>query len=168
MRKEKVIDCINKQKRLSYQKSIEAFFSYYQSCVDGLLQHYSDKQFDTEQSYMVSALQNWLESEGYSLFYDVIEQLNDEVQEKIEGFIELYSFLLSNSESNVLKLVDQLLYIPGQFAREFIRVQMTQVIREKVSLVNDFGRKTESKYIFNTEGAFERGSLFYWRIRYEN
>ena len=160
MKKENVIDCINQQRQLSYQKSIEAFFTCYQSYVDRLMRSYLAENFEIEQRYMVNALYDWLEAKGYALFYNTIEQLNNEAQDRVEGFIELYSFLLSISENNILKLVDQLLYIPSQFAAEFLRTQMTQVIKEKVSLINDFGRMPETKYILNFQGAFVRGSLF--------
>lgn len=119
MRKENIIRQLGNRK-ISGQTKLETFLDYYDGLVEGL---YKKELFvikDAEEEYLVNALYNWVEQEGYPLFYSAIEMLDTQPEEKISGFIELYTFMLLNAESDLRKLADQLFFIPGQFVREFM------------------------------------------------
>lgn len=172
MEKEKVIKCIN-SKELDYSQNLREFFYYYQGVVDRLLQEYLKETDNSREGYMVNELRSWLEKEGYSLFYVTIGQLSNELNRKVRGFIEAYTFLLSNSTQNALKLIDELFCIPSQFAREFVKEQRT-LIGEYMNNAIDIGKKQEVRYTFNNKGTFakvpyflEENKNYYGRMKYE-
>lgn len=158
MEKEKVIKCIN-EKKLDYSQKLQNFFNYYQRLVDKLRHEYLNEAEESREGYMTRELRSWLENEGYSMLYTTIEQLSNEADKKVQGFIDVYTFLLSNSTENALKLIDQLFFIPSQFAREFIKEQRT-LIGEYTSNVIISGKNKEERYTFNSKGTFDKVPCF--------
>lgn len=145
-----------------YSECLRAFFYNYQGLVDKLCERYSGGADGSEEAYMTGELCHWLEKQGYFLLYTTVEQLDESVKEQLEGFIELYTFLLSCAEQDTLKLIDQLFFIPGQFAREFLKEE-----RILIGMYEDADCKGKTEYTFNNTGTFSKVPCFFRRVRHE-
>ena len=146
----KIVDVIKYliSKNLNCGENLTTFFNYYQKLLNQLYLLLSTGISDREK-YMINRLIDWSESEGNLLFYKTVTQLNEDSCDKIEGFVELYTFLLEKSEDDVMKLIDQLFFIPGQFEKEF---HVEQKVYEHVCIPQNIA-ETVMYYIFNTQGA---------------
>lgn len=89
-----------------YSKTIEQF-SLYENCT-------------SEKSHMTKALCTWLLDNGFEKFYSACGKLTNEHEKVVLGFIEAYSLLMSFAQDDIMKLIDQLFFIPGQFVRDLV------------------------------------------------
>lgn len=145
------------RKQLDCSERLYAFWSCYEKRTADLCEKYLSHPIESRESYMVGELCRWLEKEGYLLILGTVEQLNNGASDKLDSFIELYTFLLSCASEDTITLIDQLFSIPGQFAREFMREEK-MLIGEYASEADDCERGIE--YKFNNKGTFAKVPYF--------
>lgn len=144
-------------KQLDCKERLFVFWDCYEKAVEKLREKYLGHPNESRESYMVNELCHWLDTQGHLLIYETVEQLNNEAKDKLDNFIELYTFLLSCASQDTMTLIDQLFSIPGQFAREFMR-DVWMLIGEYTS-VEDDGRGG-IEYKFNNMGTFSKVPCF--------
>lgn len=144
-------------KQLDCRERLYAFWSHYARVATELYEKFSNPSDDSRESYMVRELHHWLDTEGCLLIYETIGQLNNGASDKLDSFIELYTFLLSCASQDTITLVDQLFSIPGQFAREFMN-DARMLIGEYASKENDDEKGIE--YKFSNTGTFAKVPCF--------
>lgn len=118
----KKIDLVKtlQDKKLSYSASLLNFTELYFDLAGKLFKKAYENACSDREGYAIKKLQHWLDEEGSILLLNTMEQLSEDVADKIKGFTDLYGFLLTSSSDNIEKLVDHLFYIPGEFFREFM------------------------------------------------
>lgn len=166
MKKENIFNFLQNSE-LIYGSLLSDFIGFYSGFVETLLNKAYAKKCSEKEEYIIKKLEYWLDEEGYMLLLDTIKQLNDCDENKIKGFIDLYSFLLSNSSDSIEKLIDHLFYIPGQFFSEFMSKKRALVgkIDECLTYIAD---DKENSYTVLRKGIFNEIPFFSkWRISYE-
>lgn len=113
-----------------YKSKLAAFFQDYIGYIESLCNKYSNglaesiEQFVgyeghlTENGRMTRELCVWLMNSGFVKILSVFDRIEDNQEEKVIGFIEAYSYLLSIVKDDEMSLIDQLFFIPGQFVRD--------------------------------------------------
>lgn len=165
MKKNILIDFLQNAK-WSYKDLLSNFIDYYYYFVKVLVDKAHENKCSEQEEYIIKKLIYWLDENGYIFLYDTITQLNDCDENKIKGFIDLYSFLLSSSSDNIEKLIDHLFYIPGQFYSEFMseRRPLVGKIDEYIKNIAD---NKENSYTVVKKGIFNEIPFFNkWRIIY--
>lgn len=141
---------------LKFQNELKDFIENYYAFADKLI--HLDLE-DNIMRHVVDDFTSWLDIEGTALFQTTIERLDVNKEKKIRGFIQYYDFLLSSVQDDASKLVDQLFAIPSQFAKEFMISQ--GILHGSISNQNEYDSdKENSRYTFNTQGAFEQVPCF--------
>ncbi len=168
-------DVIAKLKTLSvgYKAELITFFEDYVMYTDSLCSRMSDgmartvEQFavydrcTTEEAYMVRELCKWLQDAGFEKFLSAYADMDEKHEKKIRGFIEAYSYILSLAKDNVMQLVDQLFFIPGQFEKDLEAV--TEAARSRIleAHISFEDKLTCSEYkFFNNKESFNRIPCF--------
>lgn len=132
----KTMDVIERLENLDicYKGELTAFFKDYIGYVESLCSKHSNgaarsvEQFAafeghlTESGRMTRELCVWLMDCGFAKILSVYDSIEDNQEEKVKGFIETYSYLLSLVEDDEMNLIDQLFFIPGQFVRDLVGV----------------------------------------------
>lgn len=162
-------DVIAKLKKLSVgcKAELVTFFENYMMYTESLCSRMSNgmaktvEQFavydgcTTEEAHMVQELCNWLQDAGFEKFLSVYTNMDVMHEKQIKGFVEAYSYILSLAKDNVMQLVDQLFFIPGQFVKDLEAV--TEDIGSKIleGHINLEDKLTCSGYkFFNTRESF--------------
>ena len=158
MRKENVIERLKKL-NVNYEKKLEEFISTYDNYVTIIEEKMDQLSRDSEDLFIANELMNWLNEQGYDLFYNAIADLDDEQHYKINGFIDYYSFLLSSVQADFNKLVDQLFCIPGQFSKEFLK-KKESLVYEQWNIFTGFEKCHETRYKFSARGTLEKVPCF--------
>lgn len=158
MRKENVIECLRRV-NVNYEKKLEEFISTYDSYVLTIKEMMVQFSEGSEDLFIANEFMSWLNEQGYSLFYNAIADLDVEQDYKINGFIDYYSFLLSSSQANFSKLVDQLFSIPSQFSKEFLK-KKESLVYEQWNIFDGFEKSHEMRYEFSTIGTLEKVPCF--------
>jgi hypothetical protein len=166
MNKEKVFEIID-DKVIKYGKQLKSFIDSYFDAFEKIINDADIMEDSFEEQYLIKELEYWLDDVGNSLWVNSIEQLDDSSEERVNDFIELYSFLMQNSMDDVEKIIDYLFYLPERFFDAFKKdnIQRVGEVNEKD---NNYGIY-ESNYKLIRMGIFEEIPFSYkWRIGYEN
>lgn len=113
-----VIEALEKV-NISCAENLKKFIEYYQNVVTRIFEEYFEEDELSEEGYMIKSYVEWLDAKGYKKIYDAIQRTDESDSDKINKFIELYSFLLDTSSSDVLVLINQLYTIPDEFHNLF-------------------------------------------------
>lgn len=145
------------RKQLDCSERLYTFWDCYEKRAADLSEKFLSRPMESRETYMVGELCRWLEKEGYLLILETVEQLNNGASDKLDNFIELYTFLLSCASGDTITLIDQLFSIPGQFAREFMHEER-MLIGEYAGKANDCEKGIE--YKFSNKGTFVKVPYF--------
>ena len=130
----KTMDVIERLENLDicYKSKLVAFFKDYIGYIENICNKHSGglarsvEQFAvyeghlTESGRMARELCIWLMDYGFSKILSVYDEIKDNHEEKVIGFIEAYSYLLSIVEDDEMNLIDQLFLGSGQLVREIV------------------------------------------------
>ena len=115
---------------VDYKAKLEAFINEYFGMIRLVEEKISSQKIESDCKYAVQKLQEWIDCYGYDLIYSTIATLQNDVSDKMNGFIDYYSFLLLSSKEDESNLIDQLFAIPGKFAKEFAEKKEALVIED--------------------------------------
>lgn len=158
MNKTKIIERL-KNLNVNYQEKLEAFFKTYLEMVHLAEEKISEEKTDFAGLYTVQKLQEWIEKEGYNLFYSSMANMKNDLADRVEGFIEYYSFLLVSSVDDGYNLIDLLFAIPEEFAKEFANNKAVYVIEDWEDSL-EYEKILEPRYVFCTTGTRETVPCF--------
>ena len=113
----------------SYKNDLQLLFGKYVDLYDWLLEQKSNANLDDEELYIVNRFCAWYLEYGCDIAVSTIRSLDDTMSEQICGFADLYMFLLDSVKYDIRKLVDQMYYVIGRFAKDFIKNAQTYVGR---------------------------------------
>lgn len=102
---------------VEYKDKLKSFIDEYFKIVRTLEKNSFECEEDTK--YTINNFLEWLDSCGTDLLSATISALSNDVSEKMNGFMEYYSFLLLCSGKDENNLIDLLFSVPQQFAAEF-------------------------------------------------
>lgn len=96
---------------LSYRPRLLAFFQTINDNLEKLHNYANTRNCPESDQFEVRRLENWLTSEGISLYVNTISSLTEEDNELVLNFISYYNFLLQSAKSLDSK-IDLLFLIP--------------------------------------------------------
>lgn len=103
---------------VSYRNQLLDFCKIYTDIVYKIHHKYTLLDGDNQNKMLVERLKNWLEQGEYSDIVSIINTLDEDLEQKVLGFIHLYDYILKSTDDDY-ELIDQLFFIPGRFEREF-------------------------------------------------
>lgn len=158
MKTTKIIQRIQKLD-VDYKAKLKAFFDEYFKMMSLVEEKISIQKEESDCMYTVQKLKDWMDCFGEDLLYSTIDTLQNDVSDKMNRFIEYYSFLLLSSMEDEYSLIDQLFAIPGQFAKEFAKKKEALVI-EDWDVSDEYHKAIEPRYVFCTTGIFLKVPCF--------
>ena len=104
----------------NYRVPVFDFYRNYADVVEKIYDKYALLDGEEQNKMLVKRLKSWLEQRAYSDIVSTINTLDENSEQKVLGFIHLYEYILktTNDDSD---LIDQLLFLPGRFEREWQR-----------------------------------------------
>lgn len=136
MRKEEFIKVL-KQFNTICMDELYGFMDKYHGIVDELDKKYLNSEKNSEERYMIDSLIKWLQGEGYEKIQKSLYGIDYEHSDRINDFINLYSFLLENAKTDVFKLINQLFFIPNEFYNLFGKEESLLRIPDKVNCLEE-------------------------------
>lgn len=129
MRREEFLSACRRTE-VSYRDSLLNFYKKYVDIVEKLYNKYILLDENNQNRMLIMKLKEWLEQSAYNDILFTINSLNEDSEQKVLGFINLYDYILETANDDY-ELIDQLFFIPGRFEKDF------NVINNRVILNDD-------------------------------
>lgn len=152
MRREEFLSACRRTE-VSYRDSLLNFYKKYVDIVEKLYNKYIMLDENNQNRMLIMKLKEWLEQSAYNDILFTINSLNEDSEQKVLGFINLYDYILETANDDY-ELIDQLFFIPGRFEKDF------NVINNRVILNDD-----DEQYNFyngNEKESFDKILFLYF------
>ena len=152
MRREEFLSACRRTE-VSYRDLLLNFYKKYVDIVEKLYNKYILLDENNQNRMLIMKLKEWLEQSAYNDILFTINSLNEDSEQKVLGFINLYDYILETANDDY-DLIDQLFFIPGRFEKDF------NVINNRVILNDD-----DEQYNFyngNEKESFDKILFLYF------
>lgn len=129
MRREEFLSACRRTE-VSYRDSLLNFYKKYVDIVEKLYNKYILLDENNQNRMLIMKLKEWLEQSAYNDILFTINSLNEDSEQKVLGFINLYDYILETANDDY-ELIDQLFFIPGRFEKDFNVINNRVILNDK-------------------------------------